>query len=122
MEQPISRQQHGLIDYAYVPLVAAAPELVGFKDELTATTLTRLLSSGVLAATLLTRAEWGLLRLIPFKAHLLTDAAVSTLVMAAPWLGGFAQNVRVRNTFLTIGAFGIMAVLLTKPEEMVSKK
>ena len=122
MEQPISRQQHGFIDYAYVPPVAATPELVGFENELTATTLTRLLSGGVLAATLLTRAEWGLVKLIPFKAHLLTDAAVSALVMAVPWLGGFAQNIRARNTFLAIGAFGITAVLLTKPEEMASKK
>ena len=118
MEQPISRQQHGFIDYAYVPLVASAPEWVGFKDESTATNLTRLLSGSVLVATLLTRAEWGLVKLIPFKAHLLTDATVSALVMTAPWLAGFAQNTRARNTFLAIGAVGIMASLLTKPEEM----
>ncbi len=118
MEKPISRKQHGFTDYSYIPLVAAAPALAGFKDEPTATKLTRLLSGGVLASSLMTRAEWGAVKLLPFKAHLAADTAVGVLSLAAPWLFGFANNERARNTFLVMGAFGLMAGLLSRPDEM----
>ncbi|ADB40186.1 SPW repeat domain-containing protein [Spirosoma linguale] len=118
MEQPISRKQHGIADYGYVPLVAAAPSLLGFDDEPTATRLARIISGGVLATSLLTRYELGLWKVIPFKAHLVADAAVSAFSLAAPWLLGFSKNKRARNTFLAIGAFGTVVGLLSKPEEM----
>ena len=118
MEQPISRKQHGIADYSYVPLVAAAPSLVGFENEPTATQLARVISGGVLATSLLTRYEWGLWKVIPFKAHLAADAAVSAFMLTAPWLFGFGNNKRARNTFLSIGAFGVIISLLTKPDNM----
>jgi hypothetical protein len=118
MEKPISRRQHGFADYAYIPLVASAPSLVGFTDEKAARTLCQVLSGTVLVSSLFTRAEWGLVRVIPFKAHLAFDALGSATALAAPWLFGFAKNKRARNTFLAIGVVGLLAGLLTKPEEM----
>ena len=118
MNQPISRTQHGFTDYSYIPTVAAAPELVGFTEEKTATTLCRVLAGNILLTSLFTRAEWGLVRVLPFKAHLVADAVVGAFAASAPWLFGFAENKRARNTFLVIGAFGLMAGLLSRPEEM----
>ncbi|MCX6219153.1 hypothetical protein [Spirosoma sp.] len=118
MEQPISRKQHGIADYSYVPLVAAAPSLLGFDDEPTATRLARIISGGVLATSLLTRYELGLWKIIPFKAHLAADATVSAFSLAAPWLFGFSKNKRARNTFLAIGAFGVAVGLMTRPDDM----
>ena len=118
MNQPISRCQHGFADYSYVPLVAAAPSVVGFTKEKTATTLCYVLSSGVLASALFTRAEWGAIRVIPFKTHLMLDAVSSGAALVAPWMFGFAKNRKARNTFLAIGAVGLLASLLSKPEEM----
>ena len=40
------------------------------------------------------------------------------LGFAAPWLLGFAGNARARNTFIAMGAFGLMAGLLSRPEEL----
>ena len=122
MEKPITRTQHGFTDYSYIPTVAAAPSLVGFTDEQTATQLTRVLSGSILVSSLLTRAEWGLLKVLPYKAHLVADTAVGALALSAPWLFGFASNTRARNTFLVMGAFGLMAGLLSKPEEMPAYK
>ena len=118
MEKPISRQQHGFTDYSYVPLVAAAPSLAKFTDQPTATKLTRWLSGSILASSLLTRAEWGLVRVVPFKAHLVADTAVGVLALSAPWLFGFAHHQRARNAFVVMGLFGIMAGTLSKPDEM----
>lgn len=122
MDILITRKQHGFTDYSYVPLVAAAPSLVGFTNEKTATQLTRVLSGSILASSLLTRAEWGLLKVLPYKAHLTADTAVGALALSAPWLFGFAANKRARNTFLVMGAFGLMAGLFSKPEGMPAYK
>ena len=122
MTKPISRVAHGFSDYTYIPLVAAAPELAGFTEEKTATTLCRVLGGNILLTSLFTRAEWGLFKLLPFKAHLMADAGVGAFALSAPWLFGFAKNARARNAFLAIGAIGLMAGLLSEPEEMPERK
>lgn len=110
---------HGLItDYPYVALVGSAPETVGFKDNETAATLCRAFAGGILASSLLTRAEWGLVGGISFKMHLALDVANGILAAGAPWLFGFAEDKRARNFFLVAGAFGIAAGLLSQPKEM----
>ncbi|OUJ70470.1 SPW repeat domain-containing protein [Hymenobacter crusticola] len=121
MQKPISRRQHAFTDYSYVPLVASAPELVGFTQEKAATTLCHLLSGTVLLSSLFTRAEWGPIRVMPYKAHLTIDTLGGLTALTAPWLFGFARNKRARNTFLVMGVFGLVAGLLSQPEEMPSK-
>ncbi len=122
MNQPISRKQHGFTDYSYIPLVASAPELVGFTRNQTATILCRVLSGGILASSLFTRAEWGLVKVMPYKTHLTLDTLNGALAATAPWLFEFAKDTRARNTFLAMGAFGLMAGLLSRPEEMPAWK
>ena len=109
---------HALTDYSYVPLVAAAPKLAGFEEEKTAVNLCHLLSSSILLSSLVTRAEWGPVPVMPYKAHLALDTFGGALALGAPWLFGFARNARARDTFLAMGAFGLMAGLLSQPEEM----
>ena len=118
MEKPISRRQHAFTDYSYVPLVSSAPTLVGFKEEKTATALCHVLSSSILISSLFTRAEWGPIPVIPYKAHLAFDTLGGLTALTAPWVFGFAKNKKARNTFLVIGVFGLIAGLLSKPEEM----
>ncbi len=118
LAKPISRPLHGLADYAYVGAVAAAPVLFGFGDEKRAAGLCRVLSGGALAYTVLTRAEWGFFRVIPFRLHLKADFGSGLFSLAAPWLLGFSQNARARNTFLGMGIIALLASLLTQPDEM----
>lgn len=119
--RPISRPLHGVADYLYVGAVAAAPSLLGFTEDKSASTLCKVLGSGTLAYALLTRAEWGLLRVIPFRLHLGVDFLSGLFSLAAPWLLGFSRQPRARNTFIGMGIIGILASLLTKPEEMAVK-
>lgn len=118
MNQPITRVQHGFTDYSYIPLVAAAPHLLGFTDQKTATTLAYVLSSNVLASSLFTRAEWGAFKVMPYKAHLVLDVVNGLTALSAPWLFGFAKNKKARTAFVVAGVFGLLAGLLSKPEEM----
>jgi hypothetical protein len=117
-KKPISRQAHGAIDYAYAAVVAVLPELAGFENQKQAATLCRVLAGGALTYSLLTKAEWGAVKVIPFKTHLLIDLSTSVLALATPWLLGFAANKRARNSVLAVGLAGLTASLLTQREDM----
>jgi hypothetical protein len=118
MKKPISRSQHGFTDYSYIPTVFIAPKLVGFEDEEKAVLMTRVLSGTILLSSMVTRAEWGVFKKMPYKAHLALDMAGGGLALVSPWVFGFADNKKARNTFLVAGLFGLMAGLLSRPEEM----
>lgn len=116
--QPISRREHGWTDYSYIPGVLAAPRLVGFADDSTPARLTRAFAGAIAVSSFFTRAEWGAVKVMPYTAHLALDAGVGALALAAPWLFGFADDRRARNTFLAMGVVGLLAGLLSRPEEM----
>jgi hypothetical protein len=122
MRHAIPRPYHWPADYSYIPLVATAPETLGFSNEKAATTLCRVFSGGVLLSALFTRAEWGLVRVMPYKAHVALDFASGVAALAAPWLFGFAHHARARNTFLAMGVTGLVVSWLSgifrEPEEM----
>lgn len=118
MKKPISRQLHGILDYSAAPLVAAAPALLGFGSDKAPRVLSYVLGSGILALTACTRAEWGLVKAVPFKTHLTLDVVTALASLGAPWLLGFSKNKKARNTFLAIGATLLATGLLTEPQEM----
>ncbi|WP_345947794.1 hypothetical protein ABDD95_13150 [Mucilaginibacter sp. PAMB04274] len=118
MEKPISRQAHGAIDYAYGAVVAMLPELLDFKEEKKAVTLCRVLAGGALAYSLLTKAEWGVIKVLPFKKHLLIDFTTSLFALGAPWLLGFSHNEKARNAVIGVGLAGLSASTLTQAEDM----
>jgi hypothetical protein len=121
MRKLISRKQHGVADYTYVPTVMAAPNLARFARNTTPARLSRGFASASLVNTLFTRAEWGAVKVLPFKAHLAIDAATGVAAPAAPWLFGFSNDRRARNTFLAMGVTALVVTLLSRPEEMRSR-
>lgn len=73
----------------------------------------------MLGSTLLTKAEWGVIKLIPFRAHLAADVSLGAFSLIAPWLCKFSEKASARNTFLFIGLSGIViGGLLTSRKEM----
>ena len=122
MFQPISRKQHGIADYSYVPSVMAAPNLARFADDTTPARLSRAFAATSLANTLFTRAEWGVVKVLPYKAHLAIDAVSGVAAIAAPWMFGFANDRRARNTFLAMGLTTLAVTLMSRPEEMSARR
>ena len=118
MSKPISRPWHGLTDYNYIAVVSVAPKEFGFEDEKTAVLMTRLLTTTILVSSLFTRAEWGFIKVMPYKAHLVLDALGGMLALSAPWLLGFSGNTKARNAFVAFGVFGLLAGTLSEPDEM----
>ena len=71
-----------------------------------------------LLASLFTRYELGLVRVVPFKVHLGADFLTGILSLGAPWLLGFAQNSKARAAFLGFGVLALVVASLTQSDEM----
>ncbi len=118
MSKPIPRRIHGLLDYAYITAVAHLPEIIGFHKNKKATRFFRGLSAAVSSYTIATRAEWGAVKILPYKKHLAADVVVSTAAIAAPWLLGYSKNKKATLTSVIVGFFGYAVVALSEPQNM----
>jgi hypothetical protein len=63
--------------------------------------------------TLLTRFEWGLLRVLPTKAHLGLDFLTGALLCAAPFFVLENASQKEQSTLLVLGLFEIGVALTT---------
>jgi hypothetical protein len=104
----IKQNQHAVTDYAYVPLVLAAPRLANFEHEKRASYLVRTMALTVLAYSLATDMKASAVKVIPYKTHAALDLASGILSLAAPWVLGFSKNARARNTLLAMGVTGLI--------------
>ena len=114
----LSRFMHGLLtDYPYVLIVGLiGPGLVGAKG--TPLTVFHAAALFILVLSLLTRAEWGLIRVVPYRVHLIMDVVGGVAVLSSPWLFGFADQPGPRWFAVVMGLFGIGAGTLSKTDEM----
>ena len=113
MIKGIPKEQHGLLDLTYVPLVLAAPKLVGFQEEEMATKFCYVMSGTVVVYSLLTDASWGAVKLIPYKAHAAIDLSAGLLCLAAPAVLKVQNNKRARNTLLAMGIVSVIVGTLS---------
>lgn len=118
MQKLLTRKQHGLAEATYIPTAFAAPRLADFGADAVPAQLARAVSAAALGSALLARAEWGAVKVVPFRMHLALDVGVGLLTFAAPWIFGFARDARARNAFLAMGAVAVLAGMLTEAEEM----
>lgn len=108
----ITKDKHWITDYTYIPLVLAAPKLVGFEEEKEAANLCYTLSLTVLGYSLLTDAKWGLVKLIPYKIHATLDLSSGLVSLAAPFYIK-PQNKKARNTLFAMGLTGLVVGALS---------
>jgi hypothetical protein len=89
---------HGVIDYLFGSALINLPfgiRATGLGQSLNVEdALPVALGIVVILYSLLTEYEKGLLRWIPFPAHLAIDLAGGVLLVASPWLFGFSDVVR----------------------------
>lgn len=107
----ISTKIHGYIDYMMGLLLIVSPMLFNLPDG-TASTLPVVLGIGTILYSLLTDYELGLFKVLPMKAHLGIDLVAGLLLIAAPWLFGFADQ--VIWPFVILGVLEVGATLMTQ--------
>jgi hypothetical protein len=85
--------------------------LFGFRHVEFASNLMMIMGAGTILYSMLTAYEAGLSAVLPFTAHLVLDVISGLLLLAAPWLFGFANE--VTGPFVAIGLFELVAVFCT---------
>src|SRR5262249_58793512 len=77
----------------------------------------RIMGVVLIAYSLLTQYEWGLLKVLPMPYHLVIDFAASLFLAISPWLFGFSHemlNAWLPHVVLGVAVIGL--VLVSKPE------
>ena len=108
----ISTKTHGVLDYLVGILLIAAPFILGFAGNNTATMVPVILGAMTIVYSLITRYELSLINIIPFKVHLGIDFLSGLLLAASPWLFGFHEEVYLPH--LVVGIIEIIVVALSK--------
>ena len=110
--QVIPTKIHGVLDYATGLLLIAAPYLLGFADGTAAQWVPMIVGVAIIGASLMTRYELGLSGLIPMPMHLMLDAGTAILLIASPWLFGFAD--RTYWPHVMVGVFELVVGAMSR--------
>lgn len=108
----ISTRAHGIMDYISGLIVIASPWLFNFADGTIAQWLPVVLGIILLLSSMMTNYETGVMRIIPMPIHLGLDVFAGILLIASPWLFGFADRVYLPHVIF--GLFEVLAGLMTQ--------
>ena len=100
-------------------LLIASPWIFGFSNNSSATYVPVALGLGTLIYSLLTDYEPGLVKVIPFKVHLVLDVLSGMLLAASPWIFGFASQVSMPHVVL--GLLEVIASVTTQNQNMAHR-
>ena len=92
---------HGYLDFVVVIAFALAPSLFGFSPN--PARVSYALAVVHLLLTLFTRFPAGIVKLVPFPIHGGIEFVVSFVLLALPFVLGFAGELAARNFFLVFG-------------------
>lgn len=115
----IDTKMHGYLDYLLGFLLIGIPFLFAVPDGVPSRLLI-LMGMATIVYSLMTDYELGLFKVIPVKVHLIIDFLSGLLLIAAPWLFGFADE--IIWPFVILGAFEVGASLMTKREPFTNKQ
>jgi len=111
MRKPISPTVHGVLDYSTSVAVATLPRALGFPPA--ARRLFDSLAVGYTSLSAVTDYPLAVKRVVPFKAHGATEAAIGLALPAAPFLLGFADHRGARNLCFALTAITFVVAALT---------
>jgi uncharacterized membrane protein len=107
----ISRKTHAIMDYIMGVILIVAPWLLGFADNEQATWSAVAVGILMLAMSLITDYEGGLIKAVPMAVHLGMDVFAGLFLAISPWLLGFHSEVFLPH--LVLGILEIGAALST---------
>jgi SPW repeat-containing protein len=106
---------HAPLDYIVGAVLIAGPWIFQYSDSGAATAISIVLGIGLIAYSLFTNYELGLWKVAPMAVHNLIDVVAGALLVASPWLFGFADDgANFWAPFVVIGVAAIFLGLTTK--------
>lgn len=115
----ITKTIHAYLDYPVAVALMTLPFLFGLGSS-NSLALQLSVAAGIAAfiLTLLTDHKLGVYKIIPFKVHLIVDAIVGIVFVAAPFVFSF-KGIDA-NYYWIFGATVLAVVSLNKPEVAIS--
>lgn len=123
MRKPITPFAHGVLDYATVATLAAAPRLM--RSPKRAAPAAYMLAGGYAGLSAMTDYPLSAAKTIPFKAHGATELAIGALLPFLPRVLGFSDHRPSRDLFLGLTGLTLVAALLTdwnKDSERIARR
>jgi len=109
----ISPTLHGVLDYLTFGVFLTIPIAYNFTG--TYAVVCYLLAVGVLVMTLLTNMPLGAAKLLPFWVHGRVELVAGLVLIASPWIFGFAHaSGPARNLFIGAGIVFLLVNLFTQ--------
>ena len=116
MPRPVDATLHGVVDYtAGALLLTAVPRLAGIEGSRAAR---QIRAAGALHASYSTITDYplGILKLVPYKAHLALDALGALALAATPFVTGqFRKGRRQWVPHVAVCAFELASLAMTDP-------
>ena len=107
----IEPRAHGFIDYFVGILLISAPALFNFENAIEVF-IPALFGVIQITYSLFTRYEFGFFPAISMRKHLRLDAIMGALLIASPWISGFANYVWQPHALL--GSLQMLVAAFTK--------
>ncbi|HVL52131.1 MAG TPA: hypothetical protein VM754_11580 [Actinomycetota bacterium] len=108
---------HGVLDYLVGIALIAAPTIFGFREVGgPAVVIPTVIGIVLIAYSVFTNYEWGIVKKVPMGYHLLVDYLASGFLAVSPFVFGFADrglNVWLPHT--VVGLTVIAVVMVSKP-------
>jgi hypothetical protein len=114
--RPVDSTLHGVVDYmAGATLTTVLPRLVGVEGTRSARQM-RAAGAAHAAYSTMTNYPLGMVKVIPFKAHLALDAAGAIAVGALPFITGqYKEGRKQWVPHVALAAFELMSLAMTDP-------
>lgn len=107
----ISPRTHGYFDFLTVAIFLLAPTVLGLSQ--LPTMLAYVIAGVHLVVTLASDFPFGMFKLIPFTIHGWIERLVGPLLIALPFIFGFADEEIARNFYIGVGLVVIALGFLT---------
>lgn len=106
----ISTKVHGYLDYLLGALLIVLPFLLDFPEG-AATLFPIVLGAGTIMYSLITDYELGIAQILSMRAHLGIDMLAGLVLLTAPWLFNFYEE--VKWPFVILGVVELGSSLFT---------
>ena len=110
----ITTKTHGVLDYVVGFIIAASPWLFNYVKMGQETLVPVVMGAAAVLYSLLTNYEFGAIKVIQMRVHLVLDFANGVILAASPWIFGFSDVVYLPH--LILGISEIAVVLMTEPK------
>jgi len=116
----ISAKIHGVIDYIVGFLFVFMPLALDLDSDAAPAMVFQYLGIFTVVYSMLTRYEYGLVRVVPVKVHLGLDILSGIFLLMSPWIFGFAGEIFV--PYVVFGLFEVLAGSFTSNKSGFNQK